>query len=113
MTKKEAMQAAKALRKKMTGRNWKLRVWENLGWHYQVHRSRISVSEAIDGKGEVRYYTGCAMVKGGVGTPIEWSVRKPMFTDPNQAVQAQLNAVRQDVYFRMRILMDEEEEQEL
>jgi hypothetical protein len=112
MTKKEAMQAAKALRKKMTGRNWKIRVWENLGWHYQVHRSRISVLEAIDGRGNRRYYTSCSMATDGIGTPVEWSVRKPSFTDPNQAVQAQLNAVRQDVFFRMRILMDEEEEQQ-
>ena len=35
-TKTEATKKAKALAKKM-GKEWEIKVWENLGWHYSVH----------------------------------------------------------------------------
>jgi len=42
-TKKEAALKGKKLLKQMAGRGWKLRVWENLGWHYCVNSGPVSV----------------------------------------------------------------------
>lgn len=32
----------------MSGRGWKIRVWENVGWHYSVETRGLSVTEHID-----------------------------------------------------------------
>jgi len=48
MTKKQAERAGRALLKKMHGTQWKLRVWENLGWHYSVETINLSVSPCSD-----------------------------------------------------------------
>lgn len=31
----------------MEGRGWKIRIWENLGWHYSVETKRVSVSPSV------------------------------------------------------------------
>lgn len=43
MTKSQATIAGKRLLKKLRGDKWRLRVWENLGWHYAVETDRIAV----------------------------------------------------------------------
>lgn len=50
MTKSEATLAAKKLLAQMTGRGWKIRVWENLGWHYSVETNRVAVYPSLGGK---------------------------------------------------------------
>jgi hypothetical protein len=42
MTKIEATKAGKVLLKKL-GKGWRLRVWENHGWHYSATRGPIAV----------------------------------------------------------------------
>jgi len=36
MIKKKAILRAKLLLNKMETKGWKIRVWENLGWHYEL-----------------------------------------------------------------------------
>jgi len=85
MTKAEATQKAKVLLARMKGTGWKIRVFENLGWHYGVETDRLSVR----------------------GTEINgdyFCLLKPHFTffgavgrsktDPNKAVQATLRNAR-------------------
>lgn len=43
MNKQQATRAGKALLRRMKGHGWKLRVYENLGWHYSVETNRIHV----------------------------------------------------------------------
>lgn len=43
MTKQQAIKSGRALQKRMRGGPWKLRVWENVGWHYAVETERLSV----------------------------------------------------------------------
>lgn len=43
LTEIEATRAAKKLLSRMEGRGWKIRVWENIGWHYAVETSMLSV----------------------------------------------------------------------
>lgn len=47
MTKSEATSAAKRLLAQMSGRGWKIRVWENMGWHYSVETRGLSVTEHL------------------------------------------------------------------
>lgn len=50
MTKQQALKAGHALRKRLHGDNWKVNVWENIGWHYAVETKRLSVrGPAFDG----------------------------------------------------------------
>lgn len=57
----EAHRKALALHNKMTGKAWQIRVWENLGWHYEIFRQdlatgfRCTVSESLMRDGTTRY----------------------------------------------------------
>lgn len=41
--KAKAIAAGRALLKRMLGRGWKLRVWQNLGWHHSAERGPLTV----------------------------------------------------------------------
>ena len=45
MKKKEAISRAKLLLNKMETKGWKIRVWENLGWHYELINQTISITD--------------------------------------------------------------------
>lgn len=38
-----AWKDARACRKRMLSKGWKIRVWENLGWHWGIHKGALSV----------------------------------------------------------------------
>jgi len=42
-TKLEAFRAARKLQALMKGKGWKIRVWENSGWHAAVETKRVAV----------------------------------------------------------------------
>ncbi len=56
-TKQEATTAAKALAKAL-GSKWKIRVWENMGWHYNVASpcNQVKITPFIYG-GKIDSYT--------------------------------------------------------
>jgi hypothetical protein len=45
-TKAQAEKAGKKLLKRLKGKGWKLRVWENIGWHYSARNGPINVYES-------------------------------------------------------------------
>jgi len=49
LTKEQAEQRGNLLFNKMRGEGWKLRVWENFGWHYSVYNGAINVHVATLG----------------------------------------------------------------
>lgn len=49
LTKEEATKKGKALLKRMKTKGWKLRVWENLGWHYSLQNPPLCVSPSVSG----------------------------------------------------------------
>jgi hypothetical protein len=57
----EAQRKALDLHNKMTGKAWSIRVWENLGWHYELVREskssafRCSIMEVDNRDGTMRY----------------------------------------------------------
>ncbi len=57
----EAHRKAYALAERMTGNAWSIRVWENLGWHYEIIREnratgfRCSIMERLNPDGTGHY----------------------------------------------------------
>lgn len=85
----QAHKNAKRLLAKMLTKGWKIRVWENLGWHYKIQNGYMFVSpDSFRGGGE-RYFAGLATEIGAVGTPSYWH-KSESFSDPNRAVASQL-----------------------
>ncbi len=88
MTKEEATAHGEKLLAKMKGKWWKLRVHENLGWHYCVFNGALSIHQSNDGRygallsniDEGRYCGGGLAV---------WNDGK-YYIDPNRAVLNQL-----------------------
>lgn len=81
-TKAAAKKAGEALRKKLKGKGWKIRVWENIGWHLSAQLGRMTV-HGVPGN----WWT--LLGKGSAGE-IFWSPRCKGFQDPNAAVRHQL-----------------------
>ena len=88
----QAVNSAKALVRKMKTKGWKPHVWENLGWHYKIVRGRVSIY-AYKHMKATTYSPTLATEDGGIGTPMDWSIRKS-FKNPNAAARAQLKHMR-------------------
>ena len=95
--KDEAIIAGGKLLGKMEGDTWRLRVWENLGWHYSVESPPFTVfpSGACKNDREPRRFT-CLMTDKsdycGTGSGM-WS-NNSTFADPNEAVRHELAAAK-------------------
>lgn len=91
LSKQEAITLGRALRKRMRGAGWLLRVWQNLGWHYAVHRGTVNVYVSHPDRRFPRdrrsYWT--LMGGDGFGKPELTDPSHPHFSDPNKAVAAQ------------------------
>lgn len=95
MKKADAMKYGVALRDRMIGKGWKLRVWENLGWHYSVQCGTIAVHASHHSSdGKVLYSTlmSTNVADIGVGSSIFYEQRH--FNDPNKAVRHQMKIAR-------------------
>lgn len=93
MTNLEAHKRGAALLKKLKGKGWRVRVWENIGWHYAAHlgpseQGCLSLHPHSDGSAKYAVLLGAA----GAGN-YQWYVRK-RYRDPNTAVRAQMRAVK-------------------
>lgn len=86
--KEEAENTAKALAKRL-GKGWKVRVWENLGWHHAATKGGLSVSSGYDNK------YGCMMTDSfdSVGSGCTLYPGTKRFKDPRRAVRETVRAV--------------------
>jgi len=98
MTKQEATRRGKALLARMKTKGWKLRVWENLGWHYSLERPPLSVYPLYREE-EESPSVGIMMTnkadESGWGYPC-WDY-KASNKDPNKAVEAQIKEAQEYV----------------
>lgn len=95
-TEAEAKSAGEKLLARMKGDGWRLRVWENLGWHISVINWPIAVNEIVLKK-KILYYvsmTDDPESKFIVGLPTYLCADHRNFSDPNEAVEAQLKFAR-------------------
>lgn len=84
-TNKGSAQArAKHVQSLMTSKGWKIRVWENMGWHWSLNKGWITLSEGFG------TFSTLASSDCGVGE-VYLDVIKNDFKDPNTAVEAQLS----------------------
>jgi len=86
-TKEEATKAGKALKKKL-GKQWKIRVWQNMGWHYCCYLGKgfISVYPSFDGD-EFHCMLDLTMPFAG---DCRWTKDAPYDKDPRKVVSATL-----------------------
>lgn len=103
MTKESATERAKKLQarlNKSTGSKWKIRVHENLGWHFNVYAATISVRQY----GPKKY--SCLVSDGeyeDIGEGI-WSINNNAST-PEESIMIQMAEVR-TVVAKYRIALD-------
>lgn len=102
MDEKEATKKAKALKKKLKGKGWRIHVWENCGnWYYELLNEGLQLDE---GGFDPPHYT-TLMSLDGVGGLGEWFVYKAKhYRDPNQAVKAQLRVANTDTVKRVEMI---------
>lgn len=91
-SKTAAIDLGRRLLKRMKGRGWQLRVWQNLGWHYMVRKGTIQVYVSAFGRNGITYHT--MMGYENAGRPELSIPNDPRFKDPNQAVAAQVRFAR-------------------
>lgn len=88
-TKQGAITKGRQLRARMKTGGWKLVVWQNMGWHYNLQRGPITLNVSKDRQATVYW---CQMTsdpkRSGYGE-VFWD-RCPYFRDPNRAVAAQI-----------------------
>ena len=83
-TKQEAVAMARLWLKNMPG-GWRVRVWENLGWHWElVNSSGRARVHPCGGK-----FVGFLTKDGGIGSPINWPRGRSMNT-PIEALRVVL-----------------------
>jgi hypothetical protein len=93
-TKEEATLRAKAVLRKMKTKGWKIRVHENLGWHFSLQNKTLNLSEHADTDGKHYYSCLISPEPGGVcglslWTDPRWAI--PLASrNPNTCVDASL-----------------------
>lgn len=97
--KQEAIEAANStLRRMKNPELWNIRVWQNLGWHYNLQAANISLSEGSKGK----FFALVSSDYDKCGTGLAaWSPGDSHFGDPNKAVE---NAVAAAVNYAEELL---------
>ena len=93
MSKAQAGRGAKALRRKLKGKGWKIDVWENMGWHYCLTLGPLKVCK---NGWHNTHTTLMSATEDCAGGSYLWLVQGS-FKDPNGAVRAQINKARQTV----------------
>jgi len=93
-TKKEAEKAGQEMLAKMKDPNWKLRVWENLGWHCEIQNGPLSVSYCPNSNNQYLILMSDDPLRCGTGAGI-WTLRgKSSFKDPIVGLKKQIKEAR-------------------
>ena len=91
-TKAKALKDGHSLIKKMKTSGWKLRVWENMGWHYSIRKGAISISPVYYGRSYMALMSSSTLDA----------------RDPNKAYENQLKAVKKFMKARQKDISDSE-----
>ncbi len=88
----EAREQAEYCLMKMKTKGWTVRVWENLGWHWQLRNVYIQLYPGSSGE---TYHILISSCLPPVGGEMYWTHNVyPAPTDPNEAVAAGIREVR-------------------
>ncbi len=90
-----ARRLAQATLKKLDNpRGWKIRVWENGGWHVSLSKGTMTLYVRKYMMGEVEYSTLMNFDKKHPGTGAPELTLRQSFKCPNKAIEAQLKVAR-------------------
>jgi len=95
-TEKDATKRAQEVKAMMTNpEQWTAKVWENLGWHWELKAGAVQLHETFY-PDERSYGFWCLMSRqiDGFGGNPDWTLRASRFDDPNDAVEAQVKFAR-------------------
>ncbi len=93
MEKKEAVTDGAAMMVQLNDPAWKLRTWENLGWHYDaVHPCGMSVNPVFYDGGKVRYFA--MLAEDGKSDEAYWPKTDEDYETPQEAVWAKTKSAR-------------------
>lgn len=90
MTRQQAALEGRILMRKMTTRGWKLRVWENQGWHYAITNGSITVHPTFGGYYFTLMSPDAKRPGGGLAV---WTFQRRS-KDPNKVVRWQVEDAR-------------------
>ena len=96
MTKEQAEAKGAALLNRIRGTGWKVHVWENMGWHYAVHKGGLHVHSSFDMEGMEEKYFTLFSSSGNVGGEIFWT-NHLRHHDPNVLIKRQLDVAQEFV----------------
>ena len=96
MTKTEAEKVGQELLDKMKDKNWKLRVWQNLGWHCEISNGPISISYHPENQNPYLILMSDDPRRSGTGAGI-WTMGKSSFKDPLICIKKQVEVARKRV----------------
>jgi hypothetical protein len=115
MTKTEAAEKAVELKNMMKSPGWKVRVWENMGWHYSIYNGNLAVYPSFvkgtyhanlsDSSDLLSWHNNGDKVPSG--TPSYWH-KAETFKDPNEAVASQVKRARAFVNQLQLVVTDAE-----
>lgn len=89
------MEAAQELLKRMRTPGWYIRVWENLGWHYQIYNPKARASIYVSTvTGKFWCLFGGNEGEGGPTLLNDQSVEDRYFDDPNDAFASAVKYAR-------------------
>lgn len=94
-TKAEALRRARQVKAQLKTKGWKIKVWNNLGWHWSLDHldGHLTLHECLHSKTfSTLFSTGDYAHTGSYN----WLVRGS-FKDPNKAIEVQLHAAREYV----------------
>jgi len=94
---KDAIEKANALKSKMTGKGWKIRVWQNLGWHYSIYSGNVAIHPACAFKTK-KYFACVSNLTDDppVSALALWHEVK-LFENPNDAAEHAVKKAREAV----------------
>ncbi len=96
MTKREATRAAKGLLARMKTKGWKIAMWNNCGWHFNLYlcNGEVTLSGTCSILGCLDGATNCGEPGLGVGD----------YRDPNRAVDVLIRKMQKDTAARVKRL---------
>ena len=92
-TQLEARRAGRQALKLVATKGWKVKTWENMGWHWELVNEKGFLFLTPAGMDGDQFKCGLVMTKGRTGIPGYW-YDPCVYWDPNVAVLAQLNIAR-------------------
>ena len=87
-TKKDAKAFGTKILKVLKGTGWKMRIWENIGWHVTWHLGRVRLL-ANNGRNGPRFWCLVSDDDEGIGGSMLWTIHTE-YKDPNTAVKKHL-----------------------